>query len=474
MNLAHTVFAAVIPGRRDLLVEAMRWLTPDHFRVDTDRGLWVLLCNFYDQTGEVLTPASLGNMVRRSADTARALLFEEIYAKAYSDTVVDADFRYAYQELRRIRADQLTGEAFTTAMEILQRGVEVKGEVIEGYEAAWAHAMAEYARVNQIAAEDTAPEGNMMREVSDILADYGEREHARATGSGIGVLTGIHSIDQLTSGLQPGEMMLVCAYTGEGKSMLCAQTAWRAAVHQGKNVFFVTSETTRAMTRRRIVARHSLEPKFSYREGLNSNDLKNGTLTPAAKAKFIEVATDLNTNENYGQLYIAQVPRGATLATVEARLVRFAQQQPLDLVVIDYLALLKPDRRRDSAVTEFSDLLRDTKVLAATFDSGRGVPIISPWAMNRDRFTQAKKDGYYTLASLADTSEAEKSPDLLLSLLGSDEGASKVRAQFLKNRDGEVGTAFSLEANFRSTFIGEPAPPPTPEELYEQHLGVSA
>jgi replicative DNA helicase len=245
-------------------------------------------------------------------------------------------------------------------------------------------------------------------------------------------------------------------------------------VRQGKNVFFVTSETTRAMTRRRIVARHSLEQKFGYNQGLNSNDLKNGTLTPAAKNKLIEVATDLDANETYGQLYIAQVPRGATLATVEARLVRYAQQQPLDLVVIDYLALLKPDRRRDSAVTEFSDLLRDTKVLAATFDSGRGVPIISPWAMNRDRFTQAKKDGYYTLASLADTSEAEKSPDLLLALLGSDEGASKVRAQFLKNRDGEVGTAFTLEANFRSTFIGEPAPPQSPEEMMEEHFGVSA
>jgi replicative DNA helicase len=467
VNHAHEVFAAILPNRSDLLVEAMQHLSPDHFHVETDRVLWNLLVRYYEMAGDVMPPHVLADMLQNSSmDTARSLLFEELYDNATRQLVPDHEFRYAYQELRRIRAEQITGDAFTTAMEILQRGIEIKGEIIEGWDAAWAHAMSEYARVNQIIAEDTAPEGDMMAEAADILADYGDREQARASGTGVGILTGIASIDAQTSGLQPGELMLICAYTGEGKSMLAAQTAWRAAVHQGKNVFFVTSETTRAMTRRRIVARHSLEPKFGYNQGLNSRDLKNGTLSREAKEKFIEVVTDLDANATYGQLYIAQVPRGATLSTVEARLVRYAQQRPLHLVVIDYLALLKPDRKRDRVDAEFSDLIKDAKVLAATFDSGRGVPIISPWAMNRERYTQARKDGFYTLASLSDTSEAEKSSDVLLSLLGTEEPRG-LRAQFLKNRDGETGTTFMLEPRFRSTFISEPGTVTVDQSLNE-------
>lgn len=455
-NHSRKVLAAIIPQRRDLLVEAMQWLTEDHFTAEPDKVLWRLLVRFYDQTAEVVSREIFVEMLSRlDVEPARAIAWEQLYTQVEVETVDDATFRYSYQELRRIRADQLTAEALTDAMEILTRGKEVDGEMREGYQAAWSHAMDVYGQVNAIGSEEVAPEGDMMTESSDILHDYSEREAARMSGTAVGVLTGIPSIDHLTSGLQPGDLALVCAYTGAGKSMFVAQTAWCAAVRQHLNVFFVTSETTRAMTRRRIVARHSLEEKFNYPQGINSKDLKNGTLSNEAKAKFVEVATDLDTNGTYGALYIAQVPHDATLSAIESRITRFAQTHSVGLVVIDYLALLHSDRRRDHQTAEFTDLLKSAKMLATTFNRGNGVAILSPWAMNRDRFLEAKKTGHYTLGSLADTSEAEKSPDVLVSMLRPEDDRSKVTMQFLKNRDGEVGHAFSVDVKFRNTYLGE-------------------
>jgi replicative DNA helicase len=412
---------------------------------------------YYDQTADVMPRWDFSDLMKRShVEPAKAIAYEEAFARLESETVVESSFRYAYRELRRIRAEQITGEALTNGMEILTQGLEVQGEVQEGYEAAWAHLMTEYGRVNQLAAEELVPEGNMMAERDEILADYGAREAARMAGQAIGIQTGVPSIDKLTNGFQPGDLVLMCGYTSSGKSMLAAQTAHHAAVHQGKNVFFVTSETTRTMTRRRIVARHSLEEKFNYTQGINSNDLKNGTLDSVAKVKFVEVTADLDANGTYGQLYIAQVPHGATLATVEARVLRYATQMPVDMIVIDYLALLKSARERQSDTQEFTSLLKDAKLLATSFDRGRGVVVVSPWQMNRSKYDEAKKTGYYTLGALSDTSEAEKSPDVLVSMLRFDDDASKVRVQLLKNRDGEVGHGFMLDARFANTYLGEP------------------
>lgn len=237
-------------------------------------------------------------------------------------------------------------------------------------------------------------------------------------------------------------------------SQFCAQTAWQAAVVQGKNVFLATTETIRPTVRRRIIARHSRLPQFEVPGGFNTKHIKEATLSVSDQEKLREVTDDLRLNPAYGKLYIAQVPRGATLAFLEGRLARQQASWNIDLVIMDYLALLKPDRKRDSKVNEMSDLLIEAKQIAATFDNGRGIPFVSPWAMQQNAFRDARQKGEYTLASLSDTSEAEKSADQIMSFLQLD-APNEVKVQFLKNRDGEKPQPFTLEADFRCAFLGE-------------------
>jgi hypothetical protein len=281
-------------------------------------------------------------------------------------------------------------------------------------------------------------------------------------------MTGIKLIDQVTSGYQPGELILVAAYTGEGKSQFVTNCAWHSCIYQGKNVFFATTETIRPMVRRRILARHSRLPKFEIPGGLNARDFKHGSIPDHLEPKLNEVIDDFTNNEAYGKFYIAQVPRGATLQFLEGRMLRQQAEWNIDLVVMDYLALLRAENNYvGNRPQELQAMIVEAKQISATFDNGRGVPFLSPWAFQQRQFHEARRTGYYTLGALSDTSEAEKSADQIMSLLTMPDQPNTVRMQFLKNRDGETTNPFVLETDYRNAYFGEKQERASVESLLE-------
>jgi len=252
----------------------------------------------------------------------------------------------------------------------------------------------------------------------------------------------------------PDRLYVTDSFILTHNSQLVTQIAWHAAVHQGKNVFFATSETLRAQVRRRMVARHSRLERFGLEHGLNARGIKQGSLTETEEQALGAVLDDLDTNPAYGRMEVAQIPSGGTLSYVAARMARAQQQWNIDLVVIDYLALLKNERNRTSEREEFNEIIRSAKTLAASFDAGRGVPVISPWQMKQAKYEDALRTGEYTLASLSDTSEAEKSADQIVTLLGLPDTPEMRRVKFLKVRDGDLPPSFDLAVDYRNAYIG--------------------
>ena len=450
----RTVLAAIIPSRRDLLLFSLQHLEVEHFHTERFSNVFKLLDRYYSISADIVTRDTLTDLLYRlNFEPTQAILYEQLYDELVNTEVADHEFRYSVDALKDLRSKQLTGEAIAASMEILERGVEIEKVVKKGHLDAREFLYGELGRIDRLGHAELAPEGNMMLEGPEVRREY----EAKKSGSlKEGILSGIPSLDRVTSGFHPGELILLTGYTGEGKSMLATQVAWHAAVEQGRNVFFATSETVRSQARRRVISRHSLQPQFGlFPDGVNAAELKNASLDAAKELVFDDVLEDLAKNPAYGVLYIAQIPRGGTLGFLEARLKRQQALWNIDLVVIDYLALLKPDRARQNQREELNDILKDTKVLATSFDSGRGVPIISPWAMSQDKYREALTKGTYTLANLADTSEAEKSSDEIISLLRLPDRANEVTAQFLKNRDGELPQPFQMTTDFRFAYFEE-------------------
>lgn len=479
MALDHgkIVLSGILPDRRDLLVDVMRWLEPEHFANQVQRDLWKVITWFYSISGGVLTRKFIADASVK-ADTARLTLMGELYDQCATARYVDAEIKASVRILRELRAEHLTAEAITRSMELLTRGGEIEGkEVDPGSKTAWEFLLSEHSRIEHLGSLDAAPEGDVLREPSEGIADYAARKKAMLEPGGIGVTTGLRVIDRVIGGFQPGEFVLIVGYTGAGKSMLCTQTAWHVATQQRKNVFYATSETTREMTRRRIYARHSRLPKFGTPEGLNSNDLKMGKLSTEQEKVLQAVVADLDEGARagtYGRLHVAQVPPDATWSFVAADARRISAQWPIDLVVVDYLALLRADRRRDNQVHEYTDMMKSVKTFATSFDDGKGVTVMSPWSVNQEAFRKAQTDLMYTLASLSDTSEAEKSPDVLLWMLPPSDEPNRVVLGFLKNRDGELTASSRVVTDYRSTYLGDLKEQPGVDELINPVWGSEA
>jgi replicative DNA helicase len=450
------VLAGIFPARRDLLDLALRRLTPAHFTDSTQANLFTLAGRYADLAGGVLTRQAVEDSLRAQKAAAGTIaLHLEAYDACAGAQVSDDVVRWAIAQLRDAAAERATGEALTGAYEILTKGRDDgRGERLVGHEAARAHLMTAFAEIDTALAAD-APEGDVRTEAADIVSSYAAAQRARAEGRATGIPFGIGQIDdKLGGGAHPGELLLILGGTGWGKSQLCVQLAWNA-VTAGKNVVFFTVETLRDEVRARLIARHSRLPKFGLPSGLNSMDIKTGTLSPPEVAAFQQVLADFR-DGGYGTCWVSQVPWNASLGTVESRLARTGHMFGVDLVIIDYLALLRADRKRADRRQELGEILQMASNLSATYNDGAGVPVVSPWQVNRsgrERVGAAAAGspaGFSTL-DLGDTDESGRTADVVLAVHKPEDTEGReaeIRLQIVKNRAGETLASVPVRADY--------------------------
>jgi replicative DNA helicase len=452
----QVVLAAIIPGRLDLLYKAQRHLTPDHFVDPVQSKLFTLMERYSDITGSVLTTAALEDLLRNS-DASKSPLYLETYGLLEEKQVTDGDFSWSVSQMRELAAQSATLEAITDTMEIARTGKSLpSGEILQGHEAARVYVMEAFANIDRDLTMQEAPEGDIREEQQDLLQDYADRKTSYERGTSGGIQFGIRDLDRKVGGIQPGELALMAGYSSDGKTTLCTQLAWSAAIEQGKNVVFFTTETLRDQVRRKIVSRHSRLDIFGLPSGLNNKDLKTGTLSVDLEGKYREVVTDLTRNPAYGKLYIAQVPRSSTIASIEQRMFRLQRRFNIDLVVMDYLALLASTQRRQTQREELAAILKEAKQVCTTFDDGRGVPFVSPWQVSRAAREAAEKIQQYSSASLSETAEATNSADLIISLFAPPDTTDRyadVQLQILKARDGETANSLLTEVDYATSWF---------------------
>jgi hypothetical protein len=208
----------------------------------------------------------------------------------------------------------------------------------------------------------------------------------------------------------------------------------------------------------RIIGRHSRLPQFGLQAGLNTRDIRAGTLDGEQYKAFRAVLADYGSSADSGKCYIVQMPRGATMGAVESRLAAISRQFMPDLVIIDYLALLRPERGGRERRDDLTLLLQDAKQLAVGFDEGRGVPVLTPWQVSRTGRKEVVQRGYYTYNDLAETAEAERSPDIIFSLLDPEQDSTRgrkvpIRLDVMKNRENERFVHMDLLADFANSYF---------------------
>lgn len=462
--VAHgkTVLSGIVTGGGSLerLSRAQDTLTPEHFTDPVQRVLFQLLARYALAHGGIMSRAALDDLLRNKPP-GTGLMFGEAYDALSVKIPEPHEFSHSLSQLRELALERATGEAMATARLILREPVRLDdGRELFGHEDARRYVMAAFAEAEAAAGATDSPGGDVTAEGDDVLADYARVKELRAQGKAQGIEFGLPALDaHLDGGLGHGELALIAAAMTGGKSSLCAQTAWYNAVEQGRNVLVFTTEQHRTALRIKLVARHSRHPKFGLPRGLDTRLIRSGRLDEEGERALAAVVADLKTG-GYGGLQVVQMPESCTLSVMAARAESIARTMPPDLVIIDYLQLFDPERRsRDARMREDqSGLLKGARGWARSFRRGQGVPVISPWQVNKEGINGMRGGGDFRLEDLSETIEAGRTPTLVLGLGASEEDSSGGRTasmwvKVLKNRDGPRNRKFPVTADFATCYF---------------------
>lgn len=345
------------------------------------------------------------------------------------------------------------GNALLTSGEILNQGKKIGKQDFKGLADAKKYLIDSISTL-QGANDNSYPSDTVPEAVPTFWDDYFRRE----SNPSAGLLTGNVEIDRLTNGFDNGELIIIAASYAEGKSTLLRNFAYNASYIQKKNVLYFTLEMPHKQIMRELISLHSLNPKFKCPKGIHSNDIQRASLVPEQKVLLKEVTDDLQNNINYGILKIIQLPNNSTVSTIRDNLMYFQNEFPLHGVYVDYASLLSPEISRGNTISEVADTIKKMKNLANTFNNGAGVPIITAHQVSRDARTRVDKseDKRYDRSFLSDSSEMEKSADMVFWALRTDEmeKAREIKMGVAKNRRGPKIPDWFVRENFSCSYVG--------------------
>ena len=184
-----------------------------------------------------------------------------------------------------------------------------------------------------------------------------------------GLATGFKDFDRLTSGLHPAEMIVIAGRPSMGKTALAMNIAEHVAVNEGRPVAVFSLE----MSAQQLVQR-----LLCSRAGVNSQKVRDGTfLAERDFPKLTAAASKLAE----AKIFIDDSP-GLNILELRAKARRLKAQHDIELIVIDYLQLLRSTSRRgqENRQIEISEISAGIKGLAKELN----IPIIVAAQLNRN------------------------------------------------------------------------------------------
>jgi len=288
-------------------------------------------------------------------------------------------------------------------------------------------------------AETGARNKQGLQEIKPVLAKVFEKiDHLyhRDNPSDItGVPTGYTKIDEMTSGLQGGDLIIVAGRPSMGKTALALNFAQHIAVDNGLPVAIFSMEMSSTQLAQRMLGSIARVDQHKMRTG-RLNDNEWSTLSDAM-GKLHETP-----------IYIDET--GAlTALEVRARARRLKRQySKLGLIVIDYLQLMSASTQGENRATEISEISRSLKAMAKELD----VPVVALSQLNRALEQRPNKRPQ--MADLRESGAIEQDADVILAIYRDevynpetpDKGTAE--AIILKQRNGPIGTV-------KLTFLGQ-------------------
>lgn len=210
-------------------------------------------------------------------------------------------------------------------------------------------------------------------------------------------------LNDLLNGLRPGQIVVIGARPGIGKTVVGLDIARHAAIRRGLPVLFFSLEMSSAELADRLIAAEAR---------VNITRIRGRRLDEADWQRIAGRTTAIG-----GAPLVIDDSPSCTLGRIRARLRGMARTNPARLVVIDYLGLMDAPRA-ESRERQVAELSRQLKLLAKEF----GVPIVALSQLNRE--STKRQDRRPTMSDLRDSGAVEQDADIVI-LLHRDDAYEK-------------------------------------------------
>ncbi|MEJ7798654.1 MAG: replicative DNA helicase [Solirubrobacteraceae bacterium] len=270
------------------------------------------------------------------------------------------------------------------------------------------------------------------RTIDDILDDELKKmEKLSREGTSLtGTPSGFRDLDEITGGFQPGNLIVIAARPAMGKSALVTNIAENAAIDHGRPVALFSLEMSETELAQRFVASQGR---------IKGDELRKGRVPDSKWPKILQASAKLAS----APLFIDD-SSDVGIIEIRAKARRLHQQQPLGLIIIDYLQLMRPDGRVESRVQQVGEMSRGLKILARELN----VPVIALSQLSRAVETRATtlESKRPLLSDLRESGSIEQDADLVAFIF---------REEYYDKDTERAGIADIIIAKHRNGAIGE-------------------
>ena len=262
--------------------------------------------------------------------------------------------------------------------------------------------------------------------IAEVLEGYFDRldRLQERRGEIVGVPTGYTDLDALTGGLQKGDLVILAARPGGGKTALSLGLAYHAAL-AGKTVAIFNLEMPAEQLVQRLLAMET---------GIDSHRLRLGHISDDEWERISRAFGTLSEL----QIFIDDTPAIGIMG-LRAKARRLQAERGLDFVQVDYLQLMQGTRRGDNRVQEVSEISRGLKALARELN----VPVLALAQLSRS--VESRASHIPMLSDLRESGTIEADADVVLFIYREElydpetEKKGTAEVHIAKHRNGPLG-----------------------------------
>ncbi|TMV14771.1 replicative DNA helicase [Arenibacterium halophilum] len=223
-----------------------------------------------------------------------------------------------------------------------------------------------------------------------------------------GISTGLIDMDKKLGGLHPSDLLILAGRPSMGKTSLATNIAFNVAKAYKRGM---RPDGTEGTIEGGVVGFYSLEMSaeqlaariLSEASEVPSEQIRRGDMTEAEFRRFVDAAKALEACP----LYIDDTP-ALPISQLAARARRLKRTHGLDVLIIDYLQLVRPASAKDSRVNEVSEITQGMKAIAKELD----IPVIALSQLSRQ--VESREDKRPQLSDLRESGSIEQDADVVM------------------------------------------------------------